>query len=305
MALGLDIQNPHAPFRKDGMSYYVRKASKHLATNPALMEVAFDLGNVRKYLVARGPLADQPFTELIDSAIVILRAFWSLRAADLGHMVQLYNCDLDKFEEGNSTTPVKAWFYSLKTTQGLWSCLSLAPSSRSRLREGLHLSAKEAADRSRSCCAVTALAEIRRRMLPVLRKQKAMALKRKMVCGKQFFPFKKDLPEKLLDSGGEFRYIAAGTMNGLLATHHRRMEGMPALGKGCHPRHYRHVSLSSMHFVGSADSARVLSAHAADSKVFQENYRIADVDPDFKARCLLVHELTSFAQLTAPERLLL
>ena len=305
MALGLDIQNPHAPFRKDGLSYYVRKASKHLAANPALMEVAFDLGKVREYLVARGPLADQPFEELIDSAIVILRAFWSFRAADLGHMAQLHNCDLDKFVEGNSTTPVNVWFYSLKTKQGLWSCLSLAPLSRSRLRKGLHLSAKEAARRSRSCCAVTALAEIRRRMLPVLRKQKTLSLQRKTVYGKQFFPFKRDLPEKLLNTGGEFRYIAAGTMNGLLAAHHLRMEGMPTLGLGCHPRHYRHVALSSMHFAGAADSAKILSTHSTDSKVYQESYKIADVDPDFKARYLSVHKLTGFAQLTAPERLLL
>ena len=305
MALGLDIQNPHAPFRKDVLAYYVRKAAKHLSASPALMEVAFDLGKVREYLVARGPLVDQTFAELIDSAIVILRAFWSFRAADLGHMAQLYGCDLDGFEEGASTDPVNVWFYSLKTKQGCWSCLSLTPLSRSRLRKGLHLSVKEAAKRSRSCCAVTALAEIRRRMLPVLRKQKPLSLKRKRVYGKQFFPFKRDVPEKLLKSGGEFRYIAAGTMNGLLATHHLRMEGMPPFGAGCHPRHYRHVALSSMHFVGAADSAKVLSTHAKDSKVYQETYKIADMDPDFKARYLLVHKLTSFAQLTAPERLLL
>ena len=60
-----------------------------------------------------------------------------------------------------------------------------------------------------------------------------------------------------------------------------------------------------MHFVGAADSAKVLSAHTKDSKVYQEAYKIADVNPAFKTRCLMVHKLTSFAQLTAPERLLL
>jgi len=304
MALGLDIQDPHAPFRKDVLAYYVRRAAAHLSANPALMEVAFDLGKVRNYLVQRGPLVDQSFNELIDSAVVILRAFWSFRAADLGHMAQLHVCELDRFEE-DSSTPVNVWFYSLKTRQGQWSSLSLTPLSRSRLRKGLHLSPTEAARRSRSCCAVTALAEIRRRMLPVLRKQTTLSVKRKRVYAKNFFPWKRDVPEKLLQSGSPFRYIKAGTMNGLLAYHHLRMEGMPPFAAGCHPRHYRHVALSSMHFVGAADSAKVLSTHASDSKVFQEAYKIADMDPDFKARYLLVHKLTSFAQLTAPERLLL
>ena len=206
MALGLDIQDPHAPFRKDVLAYYVRRAAAHLSANPTLMEVAFDLGKVRNYLVQRGPLVDQSFNELIDSAVVILRAFWSFRAADLGHMAQLHDCELDRFEEGSST-PVNVWFYSLKTKQGQWSSLSLTPLSRSRLRKGLHLSPTEAARRSRSCCAVTALAEIRRRMLPVLRKQTTLSLKRKRVYGKNFFPWKRDVPEKLLQNGGPFRYI--------------------------------------------------------------------------------------------------
>ena len=304
MALGLDIQDPHAPFRKDVLAYYVRRASAHLSTNPALMEVAFDLGKVRDYLMKRGPLVNQSFADLVDSAVMILRAFWSFRAADLGHLSQLERCDLDAFEEG-SDAPVTVWFYSLKTKQGLWTSLSLAPLSRSRLRKGLQLSATEASARSRSCCAVTALAELRRRMRPVLEKQVSYALKRKKIYSKAFFPWKRDDPEKLIRGDTPFRYIAAGTMNSILASHHNRMVGMPPFAKGCHPRHYRHVSLSSMHFVGSADSARVLSTHAADSKVFQENYRIADMDPDFKARYLMVHKLTSFAQLTAPERLLL
>ena len=302
MALGFDIQNPHSPFRKDILACYVRKASAHLSASPALMEIAFDLGKVRDYLVQRGPLVDQEFAMLIDSAVMILRAFWSFRAADLGHMALLQHCDLDAFKEG-SDTPVKMWFYSLKTKQGKWSSLLLTPLSRARLRKGLQLSATEAAARSRSCCAVTALAEVRRRMLPVLRKQVVQQLKRKCVYSRNFFPWKKDVPEKLLKNGKPFRYIAPGTMNGTLATHHPRMEGMPPLATGCHPRHCRYVSLSSMHFVGSSDSAKLLSTHAADSKVFQESYKIADMDHNFKARCLLVHKLTSFAQMAAPERL--
>ena len=304
MALGLDIQNPHAPFRKDVLAYYVRKASAHLTERPALMEIAFDLGKVRSHLVERGPLVEQSFAQLIDSAVMILRAFWSFRAADLGHMAQLERCDLDSFEEG-SVTPVKVWFYSLKTKQGLWSALDLTPLSRSKLRKGLQLSAREAGSRSQACCAVTALAEIRRRMLPALRKQSVQTVKRKKIFSRSFFPWKKDTPEEILRSGRPFRYIAAGTMNGILATHHPRMEGMPLLATGCHPRHYRHVSLSSMHFVGSSDSAKVLSTHASDSKVYQESYKIADMDSNFKARYLSVHKLTSFAQLSAPERLLL
>ena len=150
-------------------------------------------------------------------------------------MAQLYACDLDGFEEGTSTAPINVWFYSLKTKQGLWSCLSLIPLSRSRLRKGLHLSVAEAARRSRSCCAVTALAEIRRSMLPVLRKQKTLSLQRKRVYGKKFFPFKRDVPEMLLEKGGEFRYIAAGTMNGLLATIISAWKGCRHLAKAAIP----------------------------------------------------------------------
>ena len=300
MALGLDLQNPHAPFRKDVLSYYIRKAASGMSDSPALMEVTFDLGNVTKYLVQRGPLVEQSFADLIDSAVIILRAFSALRAADLFHMAQLYTCDLDTFENG-SDAPVTVWFYSLKTSQGRWTSLSFKPLSRSRLRKGLQLSATVAGDRAQSCCAVLALAEIRRRMLPGLRLQTSSVLKRKKCYSKNFFPFKKSS----LLSGRPFQYIKATTMNGLLSQHHGKMPGMPAFATGCHPRHYRHVSLSTMHFVGSADTAQVLSTHAKDSTIFRENYKIADMDPDFKARYLRVHELSSFAQLTAPERLLL
>ena len=80
MALGLDLQNPHAPFRKDVLSHYMRKAAAGMSETPALMEVTFDLGNVTTHLVQRGPLANQSLAELIDSAVIILRAFWGLRA---------------------------------------------------------------------------------------------------------------------------------------------------------------------------------------------------------------------------------
>jgi len=278
MALGLDLQNPHAPFRKDVLSYYIRKAAAGMSDSPALMEVTFDLGNVTRYLVQRGPLVDQSFADLIDSAVIILRAFWALRAADLFHMAQLYACDLDTFETG-SDAPVTVWFYSMKTSQGRWTSLSFRPLSRSRLRKGLQLSATVAGNRARSCCAVLALAEIRRRMLPGLRLQTSWALKRKKCYSKNFFPFKKSS----LMSGLPFQYIKAGTMNGLLSQHHGKMPGMPAFATGCHPRHYRHVSLSTMHFVGSADTAKVLSTHAKDSTIFQENYKIADHGPRFQS----------------------
>ena len=300
MALGLNLQNPHAPFRKDVLSFYIRKAAAGMAESPALMEVTFDLGNVTSYLVQRGPLVKQSFAELIDSTVIILRAFWALRAADLFHMAQLHTCDLDTFVH-DSDSSVSVWFYSMKTSQGRWTSLSFRPLSRSRLRKGLQLSATEAGARVCSCCAVLALAEIRRRMLPGLRLQTAYGLKRKKCYSKNFFPFKKSS----LLSGQPFQYIKASTMNGLLSKHHGKMPGMPAFAAGCHPRHYRHVALSTMHFVGSADTAKVLSTHAKDSTVFQESYKIADLDPDFKARHLRVHELSSFAQLTAPERLLL
>jgi hypothetical protein len=89
LALGLDLQNPHAPFRKDVLSYYIRKAASSMTAKPALMEVTFDLGNVTSYLVDRGPLTGQPFSQLVDSAVIILRSFWGLRAADLYHMAQM------------------------------------------------------------------------------------------------------------------------------------------------------------------------------------------------------------------------
>jgi hypothetical protein len=138
-------------------------------------------------------------------------------------------------------------------------------------------------------------------MLPALRQTKPVSLKRKRCYDKHFLPFK----NTDLESGGPIQFVTASTINGVLARHHGKMPGMPALGSGCHPRHYRHVSLSSMHFVGAAEAARVLSTHAADSMVFRESYKIADVNPDFKARYLRVHELSCFAQLTSPERLLL
>lgn len=313
MALGLNIQNPHDPFRKDVLGYYIRKASAHLTEAPSLMEVTFDLGNVREYLVKRGPLSDQSFADLIDSTVMILRSFWGFRAADLVSMAHVKQSNLDGYQE-DSDTVVSIWFYSLKTSQGKWTALQFTPLSRSRLRKGLQLSVSEAKARVQSCCAVRALAEIRRRMLPLLRTQQAVALKRKQIYAKHFLPWKKDDPgmgstisatSSSVSPAVPFRFIKAGTMNGLLARHHAKMPGMPALAKGCHPRHYRHVSLSTMHFVGASASAKVLSTHAADSTVFRQSYQIADVDTGFKARYLQVHELTGFAQLTAPERLLL
>ena len=213
-------------------------------------------------------------------------------------MAQMYECDLDVHQIGSDT---QTWFYSLKTSQGRWTSLSFTPLSKSRLRKGLHLSVTEAGKRVNACCAVSALAELRRRLLPSLRLQSAVTLKRKRCYSKHFFPFKRTS----LLKARPFQYIAAGTMNGLLAQHHCKMQGMPALETGCHPRHHRHVALSTMHFVGAADSAKVLSTHAADSTGFQESYKIADVNPAFKARHLRVHQLSCFAQLTAPERLLL
>ena len=59
--------------------------------------------------------------------------------------------------------------------------------------------------------------------------------------------------------------------------------GLPALGvaTGVYPRHYRHVALSILHFVGCAAQAKNYSFHTADSKVFKDAYRVQLVDVEF------------------------
>ena len=82
-----------------------------------------------------------------------------------------------------------------------------------------------------------------------------------------------------------------------------RYEGFPELAKGQQARHYRHVALTSFYLLGCSEEAK--ARHAKGSSEFERTYRIDELDPDFVQRFQSVKGLSAFAQLTAPERMLL
>ena len=83
----------------------------------------------------------------------------------------------------------------------------------------------------------------------------------------------------------------------------KRHEGFPEPAKGQQARHYRHVALTTFYLLGCSDYAK--QRHAPKSTEFERSYRIAELHPDFVERFKAVKSLTKFAQLTAPERMLL
>ena len=83
----------------------------------------------------------------------------------------------------------------------------------------------------------------------------------------------------------------------------KEYEGFPEMDSGQKARHYRHVALTTFYLLGCSDYAK--QRHAPNSTEFDRSYRIDELHPDFVERFKAVKGLTKFAQLTAPERMLL
>ena len=309
LTVGLNLKDPSSPQMVDMIAYCVRQDAIISTPAPALMEQCWDIGIVRKFLVGRGPLADQSLKELVHSAILAGRAFHGLRAADLFSMALLQQSPLDQ-PDPTFTRAVPFRFWCTKTARALngasnlWVTMSLRPVRSANIRKGLRLSAKEARDTMLSCCFVRAVHEIRKRLLPSMR-QTAAAYKHKgvNVHALNFFP---QVKQKITLTK-KIKFYSRNSINPRIREmHHAMVEldiGMPPLAEGQMARHCRHVALTTMHLVGCSDEAK--PRHTKGSSEFERSYHIDDLHPEFALRFRSVEGITAFAQLYACERLLL
>ena len=166
------------------------------------------------------------------------------------------------------------------------------------------MSRKEANDTAAACCLVLALKELRSRMLPAIKSTlKPFKQKHISVYALQFFP----QAVQTFKKGTKVRFYEPNSLNPRIKEMHAQMvqeyEGFPKLEKAQQARHYRHVALTSFYLLGCPDYAK--QRHAPGSKEFERSYQIDELHPDFANRFQSVKGLAKFAQLTAPERMLL
>lgn len=309
LTVGLNLKDPSKPGMVDIIAYYVRQDAIISTPAPALMEQCWDIGIVRKFLIDRGPLAEQPLKELVHSAILAARTFHGLRASDLFSMALLQQSPLDK-PDPEFTRAIPFRFWCTKTAKAvngasnLWVTMSIRPIRAAKIRKGLHLSPKAARDTMLSCCFVRAAHEIRKRLLPSMQ-QMAVAYTHKGVSvhALNFFP---QVKQKITLTK-KIRFYGRNSINPRIREMHHAMVkldiGMPPLAEGQMARHYRHVALTTMHLVGCSDEAK--TRHAKGSSEFERSYHIDDLNPEFALRFGAVEGITAFAQLYACERLLL
>ena len=309
LTVGLNLKDPSNPQMVDMVACHVRQDAIVSTPAPALVEQCWDIGIIRQFMIGRGPLSEQPLKELVHSAILAGRTFHGLRAADLFSMAMLQQSPLDQADP-TFTKSVGLRFWCTKTAKAvngasnLWVTISLQPVRAANIRKGLHLSAKEARDTMLACCFIRALHEIRKRMLPTMR-QTAPACKHKgvNVHALNFFP---QIKQKITLTN-KIKFYGRNSINPRVREMHHAVVnlnvGMPPLAEGQMARHYRHVALTTMHLVGSADEAR--TRHAKGSTEFERSYHIGELNPDFALRFKSIEGITAFAQLHACERLLL
>lgn len=325
LGFDLDIGSPHSPHRGDGTATLVRRAATFDKPAPKLMDVCWDLAIVKRWLMARGPLRDQSFRDLTHSAIVIARAFHALRGADLHAMAQTKNSALDRITD-ETIEPVNIMLWMTKTAtrtckeQNYWRVVSFAPLRVRQMTRGLKISIAAARMMVESCCLLRALAELRRRVMPVVRLAQTMMVGGKEVWATSFFLMPStrasveggvhSIQPKKSKRGSdecELKYMALNSFNPIVKKVHESMvqDGMPQAVKGATARHYRHVALTLMHRVGCTQEARDLSTHAEGSMTYAKSYCIPHIDPDFEKRFQDLDGSAAFAQLRACERLLL
>ena len=255
--------------------------------------------------MARGSLQAQSFQDLVESVVYIARLFYGFRAADLAAI----------------PFPTKGWirkrgieeaelaFWNTKTAvavcpaDNLWQRVKVRWLDADRLVAGLGLERPVAERMTAACCFLTGLEELRGRLLLKLqRTAKVEMLQGHKVWARSLLPYVKTS----LKNSKVVQFLSATRINKIVEKCHHGA-GLPDMGTavGFYPRHYRHVALTMLHFVGCADQAKEFSFHTKDSKVFETAYRVQLVDNGFVSRHQQVQLRQAFALLSAAERLLL
>ena len=215
---------------------------------------------------------------------------------------------LDEAIDTTSEISIACWHTKTAPTvngkTNLWSYITCQPIRVAFIRKGLRLTLTEAKVIAAACCLIEALREIRLRMLPAIKSTlRPHTHKQVKVYALRFFP---QAAQKFTE-GKEVRFYEPNTFNPRIKDMHAEMvaryHGFPELARGQQARHYRHVALTSFYILGCSDYAK--QRHAPKSAEFERSYRIDELHPDFIERFNAVKGLTKFAQLTAPERMLL
>ena len=304
LGLGLSIAEPSA-MPVDDMAKYIRKTAAIEAPRPDRPNECFDLATPRRWLLSRGPLTAQSLQDLVESVTYIARLFYGFRAADLAAV----------------PFPAKGWnrkrgideaelaFWNTKTAaavcpaDNLWQRVKVRWLDAGRLVAGLGLERPVAEQLVASCCFLTGLEELRCRLLPKL--QRTTEIEKLQGCkvwARSLLPYVKTS----LKNSKAVQFLSATRINKIVEKCHHEA-GLPDMGTavGFYPRHYRHVALTMLHFVGCADQAKEFSLHTKDSRVFETTYRVQLVDDRFVSRHQQVQLRPGFALLSAAERLLL
>ena len=308
-ALGCNIKNPLVLI--DGSDdVNLRKAIALQAPAVAKPTMGFDLKLVQDYLVACGSLRDcTTFEQLVPRCVLLARAFYGLRAADLLCLAHTIDHPLDEFSLDNLEHLDRTYripFYmtktadKTKTNSRYWSYIPFQPLSQRRLKNGLRISAMKAKGIAESCCFIRAAKCLRVLMLPKLKRlHKPYVVTTQEVYSIGYFPYLRSSVRT--DNPNKFNFLSSSTINGLIAGIHTTIIGPLGEGKMFIANWYRHNALSCMELVGCADAIRVFSEHTSSS-TFSNSYRIV-VNDNFVLRFKRYQSLSAFQVLTAQERL--
>ena len=307
-ALGLHIKTPSTPIEgRDEVNLRKALAAKRPAIRKPLM--GFDLALVRQYLVEQGPLLEcVSLDQLVPRILLLARAFYGFRAADLACMAHTVVHPVDAFDNGNHdhlSVIYRIPFFMTKTAPktkvatAYWSFIPVQPLSQRRMKEGLRLSARAARQIAEACCFIRGIHKLRQLMLPKLKRcHKVCKLTTESIYSEGFFPYLKSSLRK--DNQTSFNFLKSTTINGIIFDIHVKIIN-PDEDRKFIANWYRHNALSCMEAVGCEDDIRVFSEHTS-TKTFSKSYRITISDL-FRERLDRCHSLSAFSFLTAQERL--
>jgi hypothetical protein len=308
-ALGLDITEPSRIVDVNITS----KIRKHMAVTAAPVikpSVGFDLAILRDYLVSLGPLHEATTCEqLVPRVILIARAFYGFRAADLKTMALTVRHDLDDFNPQNDDHLQRSFTLSLymtktaaktKAHQYYWSYIPLQPLSKFRMRMGFRIRPIRAKSIAEACCLVRALHTLRRLMLPKLQRlHQPYKFAGHMVYAEQTIPWTQSSLK--IENDIKFKFLSPSRMNNIIKKVHAAVIGPVSEAKDWIANWYRHNCFSCMESVGSLEAISIFSEHTRVG-TYRKNYAIP-VHESFLLRLQQYNLLKFFHDMNAHEKL--